>query len=297
MSTSVVRGGDRLSQEIAPRVEHLFVYPIKSLAGVSVSSACVAERGFAGDRRYLLIDEAGRMLTQREHPRLARVRLELDERAETITLDQTLTLPLHPSSSLSIASAPRCLAQIWDDTVEAAVIDDRGYFSEVMGQPTRLVHLPDDVRRPVSMKHGRPHDHVSFADAFPFLLVSSSSLAALSGAHEAAGGEPLDVRRFRPNLVVGGLEAWAEEAPTFRSFRVGATTFHAVKRCSRCVMVDHDPDTGDKLASALRTLATTRRLPGDTEVYFGQNLVHDFAPAEGDAHIVSVGDRVSFGEA
>jgi uncharacterized protein len=271
------------------RVERLFVYPVKSLAGVSVTSATVAERGFSGDRRYLLIDDDGRMLTQREHPRLARVRTAIDEAAQTLSIDDALTLPLHRTRSSSNGPGPgerRCEAQIWDDRVEALVVPDGGYFSDVMGARTRLVYLPDEIRRPVSPKFGRPGDHTSFADGFPFLLISAASLRALSDDHERAGGEPLEPLRFRPNIVIGGLAPWEEEAADFRSFRVAETTFHAVKPCSRCVMIDHDPRSGEKLRSVLRTLARTRRRPDDPEVYFGQNLVHD------GRSTLRVGDRV-----
>jgi uncharacterized protein len=300
---SLLRGGDRSGDATASdaatgggalqgddvRVTDLFVYPVKSLAGIRVSRANVADRGFAGDRRYLLVDDDGRMLTQREHPRLSRVRTAIDELAGTLSIDDTLTLPLSPTSASSGATGidlPRCVVQIWDDRVEACVVPDRGYFSELMGASTRIVYLPDDVQRPVSAKYGRPGDQTSFADAFPFLVVSRASLEALSRDHERAGGEPLDVRRFRPNIVLGGLAPWAEEADTFRSFRLGETLFHAVKPCSRCVLVEHDPQTGERLGSVLRTLARTRRRDGDSEVYFGVNLVHD---GRGE---VRVGERV-----
>jgi uncharacterized protein YcbX len=130
----------------------------------------------------------------------------------------------------------------------------------------------------VNPERARPGDVVSFADGYPFLVISEASLSDLNSRLET----PLVMERFRPNIVVSGVPAYAED--TFRHVRFGEVGFRAVKRCDRCSVTTIDPETGARGKEPLRTLATYRREDG--KVWFGMNLIHD---AEGT---LSVGDLV-----
>jgi hypothetical protein len=268
----------------APSVYALFVYPVKSLAGLSVAQAEVGDRGFAHDRRFLLVDEAGVMITQREEPRLARVSTAFAGEGESaeLVLGGEIRVPLCPPPLPAKLPGRRgqggVRVTVWSDRLTAQPVDDRGYFTELLKRPVRLVYMPEHTRRRVDGRYGRKGDLTSFADGFPFLVVSTASMIQLAHEH----GRGLDVRRFRPNLVLTGLPAYGEDK--LEGFRLGDVTFHRVKPCSRCLMVDVDPDTGRRGGGVLKTLARTRLRR--KRVYFGQNLVHD------GRGLVSVGDAV-----
>jgi uncharacterized protein len=156
--------------------------------------------------------------------------------------------------------------QVWSSRV-AALVHDAGsaWLSDALGRRCQLVYMPDDVERAVNPLRGRPGDVVSFADGYPFLLIGQGSLDDLNGRMSA----PLPMIRFRPNLVVEGAAAFAEDG--WPRVRIGAVTFRNVKPCDRCVMTTVDPETGNKGAEPLRTLATYRAWGG--AVWFGVNLI------------------------
>jgi uncharacterized protein YcbX len=130
-----------------------------------------------------------------------------------------------------------------------------------------LLYMPDSERRAVNPNRARPGDIVSFADAYPLLLISEASLAALNQRLDA----PVEMRRFRPNLVISGCEPYAEDG--FSALSIGPLTFRGVKRCERCVVTTVDPATAEQGKEPLRTLARYRQSEG--KVWFGMNLIHD----------------------
>ena len=243
------------------RVEALFVYPVKSLGGISVPVAEVSDRGFVDDRRFMLVDHGGQMITQREEPRLAAVRTAIED--ETLVIGDAIRVPLVPAP----VSGKGLRVTVWSDVVRAQPVDDGGYFSDVLGRPARLVYMPAERRRRVDGRYAPKGHIVGFADGFPYLLVGRSSVDAL-GAHL---GAPVDVRRFRPNIVVGGLAPYAEDR--LGAFAVGDVPFRRVKPCSRCVIVDLDPDTGESGGRVLKALGQTRLRR--KRMYFGQNIVSE----------------------
>ena len=158
---------------------------------------------------------------------------------------------------------------MWDDVVHAVDAGDpvAEFLSEHLAAPVRLVRMPRETVRAADPSHARPADRVGFADGFPFLLTSVESLGALNARLD----DPVCMRRFRPNFVVAGDRPFAEDA--WRGIEVGALTFHAVKACSRCSIVDVDPDAGTRGRGVLTALAGFRAR--GSAVLFGQNLVHD----------------------
>ncbi|WP_338674994.1 MOSC N-terminal beta barrel domain-containing protein [Streptomyces sp. SCSIO 30461] len=260
------------------------VHPVKSCGGFAPDSAVVEPWGLAGDRRWMLVDATGLAVTQRQQARLAL--------ASAVPADEggiQLTAPGQEPLTVAVPE-PGCtvVVELFGEKVEAVPVgtasDD--WFGAYVGAPVRLVHLDDPARRrPVDAAYARPGETVSFADGFPLLLTTRSSLDALNGLI-AEGGDPdegpLPMNRFRPNLVVEGAEPWAEDR--WRRIQVGEVRFRVAKPCGRCVVTTTDQSTALRGREPLRTLARHRRI-GDRLV-FGQNLVPE------TAGVVRVGDAV-----
>jgi len=244
----------------------IFVYPIKGCAGSSLLGADVVRRGLSGDRRYMLVDRNGVFVTQREAPRLCLVRTTLAASEIEISAARYTTLVV-PRELSARDYEPRSY-RVWDDVGQGLRHPEGSrWFSDFLGDEVSLLYMPDSEHRAVNPKRARPGDVVSFADGYPLLVISEASLADLNQRLEA----PLDMRRFRPNLVLADSLPYAEEGLSM--LRIGQVSFRAVKRCQRCVVTTIDPDTGVSGLEPLRTLAQYRREEG--KVWFGMNLIHD----------------------
>jgi uncharacterized protein YcbX len=246
------------------RLTALHVYPIKSAAGLAPAEWPVDERGLEHDRRWMVVDTHGDMLSQRSHPRLALVRPAIGDgtlRVEAPGMP-ALELPLRPAGGVITSVV------VWDDTCAAHWTGERAarWFSDLLETDCSLVHMPDSTLRPVDPDYAPDGTRVSFADGFPFLLVSEESLADLNGRLRS----PIPMNRFRPNLVIAGGEPFGEDAMT--DFRIAGLRFRVVKPCARCVVTTTDQATLERGQEPLRTLASFRRRNG--QVYFGQNVVH-----------------------
>lgn len=223
----------------------------------------------------MLVDDAGLFITQREAPELARTRVRDAGHGFVVSAEG------HPELSLEFqpTGGERISVRVWDDLTEGSVQPDGSrWFSELLERDVRLVFMPSEVERAVDPDYGSPDDVVGFADGFPLLVLSQASLDELS----RRVGRPLEMRRFRPNLVVSGGEAHAEDE--WRRLRVGEVRLRLVKPCSRCVITTLDPATGESGKEPLATLATYRKRDG--KVYFGMNAIPD---AEGE---IRIGDPV-----
>jgi len=250
-----------------PRVSRIFVYPIKSCRGIEVSSAELTWRGLDRDRRYMLVDSAGRFLSQRRHPRMALVETAITDEGLRVTAPgrEPLLLP----AALEGPTLENCVVRIWSDTVEAtlAAAGVNIWFSELMGFACGLVYLADHQHRPVQHEAAQFDDEVGFADSAPLLLISDASLDELNRRLDT----PVGIERFRPNLVVTADTPHAED--DWRSIGIGTARLDVAWPCSRCVLTTVDPATGEKhpKGEPLRTLERYRRR--DAKVYFGQNLI------------------------
>jgi uncharacterized protein YcbX len=247
-------------------VSRLFVYPVKSLGGVELAEAEVEARGFRYDRRWMLVDEAGVFLSQRRFPRMALVSVRVGE--DSLLLDApgmpTLEVPFEGS-----AGGGDLTVNVWGDEVRAAPVGSGTdhWFGRFLGAPCRLVRMPDDAVRPVDPKYALAGDRVGFSDGYPFLLLSQASLDDLNGRL----AEPLPVDRFRPNIVVEGCGAFAEDG--WGRVEIGDLPFRVAKPCARCAITTVDQKTGSRGKEPLRTLASYRKR--GSAVLFGQNLIHD----------------------
>lgn len=244
------------------------IFPVKSLRGHSPTAARVEPRGFEHDRRWLLVDENGRFLTQREFPRMAAIEVEVGGNDIRFRFEgRSCAAELEPAGD-------ETMVQIWNDRCGAITYGDsvNAWFSGALGTDCSLVKMTDTtVARPVDPNYARSeNDHVSFADGYPYLLLGEGSLAALNGRLD----EPVPMNRFRPNLVISGSDAFDED--NWVAIRIGEVEFDVVKPCARCVIPGIDQVTGVKSGAALlRTLAEFRTFErnGAKKVLFGQNLL------------------------
>jgi uncharacterized protein YcbX len=246
------------------KVSALTLYPVKACGGISVPRARVVARGFELDRRYMIVDAEGDFVTQRDRHELALVTTSLASDGFE------LNAPKLPALGLPRAheAGPRVRARVWEhEAVGALHAEGSAWFSEYLGAPHQLVYMPDEHERPVNPARARPGDLVGFADAYPFLVISEASLDELNRRLP----QPITMRRFRPNIVLGGAEPFAEDG--FARVRIGALDFRGPKRCDRCVVTTFDPETGVAGPEPLRTLASFRKQDG--KVWFGMNLIHD----------------------
>ncbi len=276
------------AERVQPTVASLWRYPVKSCRGESLAHVEVEPWGVAQDRRWMVVDRDGRMITARELNRLLVVHPTLTD------VGLRLTVPGAPAVDVPVPDpAGQVPISIWSSRLTAADAGDgaAGWLSEALGRDVRLVHLDDPRRRPTSPTYSEPDDRVSLADGYPLLLTTTASADVVS---EAADG-PVPMDRYRPNLVVEGTEPWAED--TWRRFRIGDVTFRVVKGCARCVMTtmepDHDAGSVARGAEPTRTLARLRRF--GKGVWFGVNVIPDH-PLPADATLV-VGDTVEVLEA
>lgn len=260
-------------------VQSLWVYPVKSLAGIEVQSFDLDDFGPVGDRRWMIIDEERSFITQRKYPQLARITTSLNNGVVTVDIPGEGSFELRPTGE-------SLRALVWRDWAEALVgeAEANEALSRFCGQNFRFVYMPDESFRQVDVARVSDRRRVSFADGFPFLITNSSSLDDLNKRLDV----PVEMRRFRPNIVVDGDAAWDED--NWRQLIVGETTFSLVKPCSRCVLTTVDPDSGvkDPGVQPLKTLSGFRRT--EDGVIFGMNAIHE---SQGQ---VRVGDTVTISE-
>ncbi|CRM20006.1 hypothetical protein H097_23534 [Pseudomonas sp. FH4] len=251
------------------RLSALYRYPLKSGKAETLAHIGLDKLGLDGDRRWMLVDEAsGRFLTQRAVAQMSQLSA-LWSASGGLTLSGTG----RPTLEVALPGADAELrgVTIWRDTLRVPDAGDEAarWVSDFIGKPTRLVQVPLERARTTAAGYGKDDDQVAFADGFPLLLIGQASLDDLSQRI----GRPMEMLRFRPNLVIEGSEAFAEDG--WKRIRIGDVELRVVKSCSRCILTTIDPATGERSADRqpLATLETYRKEPDG--VMFGQNLVND----------------------
>jgi len=249
---------------LLPTVSGLFIYPIKSCGGMAIEEGVIEERGFRHDRRWMVTDERGMFLTQREEPRLALAHASIAGEDIEVTAKglMPVRMPLHWADGESMS------VEIWGQTVEAVrgPMEAEKWFKALLGRTCRVVYMPDTSDRPMAVRDSPEGHRIAFSDAVPFLLISEGSLDELNRRLDS----PVPMNRFRPNIVVGGVEPHAEDR--WKDVRIGGVKFEVLRPCSRCTTTTVDQDTGIRGVEPLRTLSTYRRR--GTKVMFGQNVIH-----------------------
>ncbi|MBC2864575.1 MOSC domain-containing protein [Streptomyces mexicanus] len=266
-------------------LQSLHIHPVKAFRATGLREAVVEPWGLAGDRRWVLIDDGGKVVTQRQQPHLALAAAELlpggGLRLSAPGQDP-ITVPVPPPGAT-------VTVQVFGDKVEAvpAGAAAHAWCSALVGAGTRLVHMDDPAtRRPVDPTYALPGETVSFADGYPLLLASRASLDSLNALiaeGDRAEEGPVPMNRFRPNVVVAGAPAWAED--DWQRITIGEVVFRVAKPCGRCVVTTTDQATAERGKEPLRTLGRHRRFGGD--LVFGQNLVPE------STGTIRVGDPVT----
>jgi len=243
-------------------LSQLAIYPIKSTAQINLPSAQISPFGLNMDRRWMLVDEKGVMLTQRKFARMCLIQCHFENN------DLLVMAPDMPVLKVDLARSDKHIqARVWDDTCNALDCGDNvsKWFSQFLNTATRLVYFPENEVRQVDLNFAKAGDVTAFSDGFPYLLISQASLDDLN----ARLSMPVNMNRFRPNLVVEGSEAFAED--NWKKIRIGDVTLLLVKPCSRCVIPSIDPKTAAKSAEVIKTLASYRSR--DNKIFFGQNVI------------------------
>jgi len=246
-------------------VSALYFYPLKSCGGIALEVAEISQRGIRGDRALMVVDLAGRFITQREQPHMARIQPAIREDGAII-----VTAPNMPEIPIIVDNTGKCYdVEIWSDTCIGVDQGDAiaAWFSTFLGMACRVVYMPEDYVRRVNPQYAtKPQDRVAFSDGYPLLLVTESSLADLNARMQ----ESLPVDRFRPNIVVKGTLPYVEDM--WRKICIGRVLFHIVKACQRCPITTTDQATAVVGKEPLKTLATYRH--AQKGVIFGQNMIH-----------------------
>jgi uncharacterized protein len=263
-----------VTERLACSIASLHLHPIKSCGGIAIGEALLIETGLELDRAWMVVDAQREMITQRERPRLALVRPTL--RGDDMVLRAPGMLALHISLD-AVEAATR--ARVWDDEVKAY---DMGalaaqWFTDFIGEPARLVRFDPEQKR-LSDRHwtGEVQAENAFGDGFPLLVTSTASLADLNSRLLAKGVAPVTMERFRPNLVLDGLQAFDEDNLDEISIEAegGVVRLKLVKPCARCSIPNVDPVSADTSHEPGDTLASYRanaRVNGG--ITFGMNAV------------------------
>ncbi|TFF35644.1 MOSC domain-containing protein [Mucilaginibacter psychrotolerans] len=260
------------------QVSALYIYPIKSLGGIALDSAHVTDRGLQYDRRWMLIYENNRFLSQRENIQMALLKtsVEVDGVWVTYKPDGTsIHIPFIPQTEELLE------VTIWDDTCTAQLVSAEidAWFTAKLGMPARLVYMPDSSLRQTDPRYTSEGMVTSFSDGYPMLIIGQASLDDLNSRMPAA----LPMDRFRPNIVFTGGNPYSEDS--MKHITINGINMYGVKLCARCVMTTVDQVNATKGKEPLKTLAKYRAR--NNKIYFGQNLVHN------GTGVMNVGDELT----
>ena len=276
--------------DLSGTIARLFVYPVKSCAGIEVQQALLTDTGLDLDRAWMVVDAEGMFVTQRTLPRMALIRPQL--KGDEMVLRAPGMLALHVA--IDAVEAPATVT-VWRDTVPAW---DMGavaaqWFTDFLGQPCRLVRFDPEYRRLSSMEWtGGVEAPNQFSDGFPLLLASQASMDELNLRLQAAGHAAAGIERFRPNVVLAGVDAHDEDRVDLVRVdaQEGEIHLQPVKPCSRCPIPDIDPATAESnpsVGDTLRTYRKDQRLDG--AITFGMNAI----VRQGAGQTLRVGQRVA----
>lgn len=248
-------------------LSEIWIYPVKSLGGIALPEAKVQPRGLQFDRRWMLVDESGRFVSQREIPAMALLGTAVEPPHLVVFVKENPSEKICIPLDIPVNGPEKLRVKIWSDYCRAQVLpkEINDWFSENLKQNLRLVYMPDTTRRWADGRYAPKGQHVSFADGFPFLIIGQASLDDLNSRL----ARPLPMNRFRPNFVFTGGKPFEED--TWGNIEIGKLKFQCVKPCARCIIPTTDQETATRTAEPLKTLATFRK--AGKKILFGQNMV------------------------
>lgn len=264
-----------MSNIALPKLEQLIVYPVKSLRGIVVDDWPISDQGLAFDRHWMLVMPNGRFVTQRQLPQMALIDTAIEGSQLVLSHNNhgSVSIPLETAK----ATGDGFIAEVWRDQCEVQEASEAAshWLNQVLkpAQPLRLVHMQRNSERQQSQpERFGANTRVEFADAAPFLIANQASLQALNAHLQTKQLPPRDMRRFRPNLIISGLEAFTEHH--YDSMELGGFGFNLIDHCERCTITTIDPDTAAKEPdmATYRELAQINPMPGKaTAPAFGVN--------------------------
>ncbi|MDH5612536.1 MAG: MOSC domain-containing protein [Gammaproteobacteria bacterium] len=249
-------------------ISELAIYPVKSMRQVQLHASQIHLGGLKNDRRWMVVDPQGVMITQRKVARLCLIQPRLTN--PEIDCSLLLEAPGMPQIKIGIPDdSIICNVRVWNDHCRAHDAGDEiaKWLSQFLNLECRLVYFPDNEIRIVDQDYAQPNDHTAFSDGFPILLISQASLNDLNSRMR----EDIPMTRFRPNIVVSGCEPFAED--NWKKIKAGNVNFRIVKPCSRCIIPNIDIDTAERCDEPTKTLITYRKR--DNKIFFGQNVIAD----------------------
>lgn len=269
-------------------LSQIWIYPVKSLGGIQLTEAFAEEKGLKYDRRWMIVDENNRFLSQRELPEMALIKVDIGfEENQIVNLQFSHKLRENVKYTFNNAcfsneKNQEIEVEIWDDKVRAFKVNEpvNEWLTQLLGVTCSLVFMPNFSQRLVDPKYAiTGHEVTSFSDAYPFLIIGNESLKLLNGMLE----KPISINRFRPNFVFEGGVAHDEDL--WGEFHIGQVQFFGVKKCARCPIPTIDQDSAQMGKEPLKTLSKYRFQ--NNKVYFGQNLL------VGKTGLVKVGDVIN----
>jgi uncharacterized protein YcbX len=263
------------------KISELYIYPVKSLAGIKVNSTKLTQLGFNNDRRWMIIDKNDKFMSQREFAHMATIK--------TAFKNNQLVLS-HQDSQMIVPDSnhnKKIRVTIWKDSIPASHVSEDVdiWLSNILNTHCRLVYMENDDNRQIDKDFAPLNHFVSFADGYPILVISQASMDDLNDRLPI----PVDINRFRPNMVVTGTSAFAEDQ--WQELSINNIDLKAVKTCARCIMPSINQESGkqDQL-NMLATLNKFRKI--DNKIKFGQNLIYKDVNQINN-HIISCGDLVN----
>ncbi|MEO0442770.1 MAG: MOSC N-terminal beta barrel domain-containing protein [Pseudomonadota bacterium] len=276
------------------RVKQLFTYPVKSLRGIAVDRAELTEQGFRWDRHWMIINQNGRFISQRQFPKMVLIHTQLSDINLILSTAglPDLVIPLDYPNDSPEEQATYSKATIWKDHCE--VVDQGQAAAEWL---TRAIATPNTIRL-VRMRQGsrraqsKPEQlgadtHTLFADAAPFLITNTASLDALNGKMQTRGYDTVTMERFRPNIVIEGPQAFAEHQ--IQSLACANYRFKQCYPCQRCVIPTIDINSGIRhpQQQPFSIIAELNPMPDNPKApAFGENAIL----ASGSGHTMHIGD-------
>jgi uncharacterized protein YcbX len=251
------------------KLSALHIYPVKGLKGIDLGEARCTDRGLEHDRRWMVVDSAGVFLTQREHPKMATVWTDIADGALALSAPDvaSVEIPLMPRS------APSLRVKVWSSVCDALAVSPAAdqWLCDYLGLACRLVYMPDDSERYSNRSYAGEGKRVGFADGYAYLLTGTESLADLNARLATKSHPALPMNRFRPNLVVSGSAAFAEDL--WKEIRIGDAILRTAKPCGRCQVTTTDQATGEVQGPEPLATLSTYRDSREFGVKFGMNFV------------------------
>lgn len=260
-------------------VSALYTYPIKSCSGVSLTSAKIDARGLLHDRRWMLIDQNNKFISQREVAILSRFQVKISDHALTVTFNGEHKIIPFLTAEAVISNSGESV-KIWGDTCSAIAYNDETnkWFSNLIGKPCRLVYMPDNSKRQVELEYASAGQITAFSDGYPILILGQESMNNLNDKLATS----VSINRFRPNIVfTGGLPHIEDK---FKKIRINNVILECVKLSRRCNVPNINQETSIAEDEPTKTLTQYRLF--DNRILFGNNtLVHQHG-------LISLGDKI-----